>query len=347
MKAARTFALCALLLVVMAGPAAARKARHGVPAPAPAPATAEEALIEGAAIMRAALESGFELTPEELALLDQQTGAAPAPAPASEEIPARRLLHNGEHHHEAVAAPAPAPATAEEAPIEGAAIMRAAQEAGFELTPEELALLEQESSAVPAPAPEAEPMAMRRLLEEEAAPAPAPAAEDALLEGAAIMRAALESGFELTPEELALLEQESGAAPAPAPEAEPMALRRLLEEEAAPAPAPTAEDALLEGAAIMRAALESGFELTPEELALLEQEAGAALAPAPEAEPMAMRRLLEEEAAPAPAPTAEDALLEGAAIMRAALESGFELTPEELALLEQESGAAPAPTPEA
>ena len=57
---------------------------------------------------------------------------------------------------------------------------------------------------------------MRRLLEEVAA-APAPATADALLEGAAIMRAVQEAGFELTPEELAMLEAETAAAPAAAP----------------------------------------------------------------------------------------------------------------------------------
>ena len=64
---------------------------------------------------------------------------------------------------------------------------------------------------------EAEAVAARRLLQEEAAAAPAPAAEDALLEGDAILRAVQEAGFELTPEELALLELETAAAPAPAP----------------------------------------------------------------------------------------------------------------------------------
>ena len=81
MQAARTLALCALLLLVAAGPAAARKARHGVSAPAPAPATAEDALLEGEAILRAVQEAGYELTPEELALLELETAAAPALAP--------------------------------------------------------------------------------------------------------------------------------------------------------------------------------------------------------------------------------------------------------------------------
>ncbi len=70
-------------------------------------------------------------------------------------------------------------------------------------------------------------MAMRRLLEEEAAPAPAPATEDALIEGAAVMRAAMEAGFELTPEELALLELET-AAPAPAPGASALMSPQLV-----------------------------------------------------------------------------------------------------------------------
>ncbi len=86
-QAARTFALCALLLLAVAGPAAARKARHGVAAPAPAPATAEEGLLEGAAIMRAAMEAGYELTPEELALLELETAATPAPAPGEQSHP--------------------------------------------------------------------------------------------------------------------------------------------------------------------------------------------------------------------------------------------------------------------
>ena len=83
-------------------------------------------------------------------LTDPHPSTCPSFA-ASEEIPARRLLGEGHDHahEEAVAAPAPAP---EDALIEGAAVMRAAMEAGFELTPEELALLELETAA-PAPAP--------------------------------------------------------------------------------------------------------------------------------------------------------------------------------------------------
>ena len=78
-QAARTIGLCALLLLAVAG-ADARKARKAF-APAPAPATAEEPLLEGEAILRAVQEAGFELTPEEIALLELETVAA-APAPA-------------------------------------------------------------------------------------------------------------------------------------------------------------------------------------------------------------------------------------------------------------------------
>ena len=79
------------------------------------------------------------------------------------------------------------------------------------------ALLSDNSGLQSCTCAEAEPIAARRLLQEEAAAAPAPATEDALLEGDAILRAVQEAGFELTPEELALLELETAAAPALAP----------------------------------------------------------------------------------------------------------------------------------
>ena len=72
---------------------------------------------------------------------------------------------------------------------------------------------------------------MRRLLEEEVAAAPAPATEEPMLEGEAIMRAVQEAGFELTPEEIALLELETvAAAPAPAGELGPALSRDSLRQ---------------------------------------------------------------------------------------------------------------------
>ena len=102
LQAIQTLAVAAALLVLASGPAAARMLKEAAPAPSPSEGygySEESPLIEGGVDVKDVAD-GFELTPEELALV----AAASAPAAAPETaygFNGRRLLEE--------AAPAPLP----------------------------------------------------------------------------------------------------------------------------------------------------------------------------------------------------------------------------------------------
>ncbi|PDW04462.1 RNA polymerase sigma factor region1.1 domain-containing protein, partial [Candidatus Viridilinea mediisalina] len=237
-------------------------------------------------------------------------------------------------------APAPEPEPEPELPVSDASDeLEPFSFADLDLSPEEIAKLglEAEFAAPPAP-PDPTPAAAPKPPAPPAAPPPAPSVRDEEPELTPFSLADLG----LTPEEIALLEQQAGvgtevAAPepepaAPEPEPEP-APEPKAEVPAPPAPAP-ASDAEPELAPFSLADL----GLTPEEIALLEQaQAAPPDLPPPAAEAPA-------DPAPAPeqpqaAPPAQAAPSEESELSPFSL-SDLGLSPEEIALLEQAQSSA-------